>query len=78
MRMRLGLVILCLVALGGPASAQQYGVSSQRDMYGNIARDAGTNSQKGVNQATPNSNGLIRNAPIQPAINPAKPVRTNK
>lgn len=68
--MRFILAMFCLIACAHSASAQ-YGVSNQRDAYGNLARNSGT-SPGAVNQGTPN-NGAIRNAPILPATNPAKP-----
>jgi hypothetical protein len=73
--MRLCLAVLCLLGIGNSALAQQYGVSSQRDRYGNLSRDSGSNSQ-GVNQSAPNNSGMIRNAPIQSATNPSRPAGT--
>jgi hypothetical protein len=70
MYMRLRLAVLALVMiLSNPAMAQ-YGISNQRDRYGNLIRDGGTISQQGVNQTAPN-NGAIRNTPIQPPTNPS-------
>ena len=71
--MRLTLAILCLFACGTSALAQS-GVSNQRDMYGNIVRDAGTYPARGVNQG-PINNGPINNAPAQP---PTSNSRTNR
>jgi hypothetical protein len=73
--MRSGLVVLCLLVFANSALAQQYGVSNQRDRYGNLPRDNASSFQ-GVNQGAPNNSGMIRNAPIQPATNPARPAAT--
>jgi hypothetical protein len=62
--MRFTLAIICLVGCSSAGWAQ-YGVSNQRDMYGNLARDSGTYAPRGVNQG-PVNNGPIRNAPTQP------------
>lgn len=64
--MKIRLAILCLIAFSTPALAQ-YGISNQRDMYGNIVRNNGTYSSSGVNQG-PVNNGPIRNAPAQPSV----------
>lgn len=64
--MKIRLAILCLIALSTPALAQ-YGISNQRDMYGNIVRNNGSYSSTGVNQG-PVNNGPIRNAPAQPSV----------
>ena len=64
---RLSLVMFCLLA-GGNAAWAQSGVSNQRDGSGNLVRDNGTMSPRGVNQG-PANNGPIRNAPMQPATN---------
>jgi hypothetical protein len=63
--MKFQLAILCLIAFSNPALAQ-YGISNQRDMYGNIVRDAGASSRTGINQG-PVNNGSIRNSPGQPS-----------
>jgi hypothetical protein len=47
------------------ASAQS-GVVARRDASGNLVRDGGSYSPRGVNQG-PVNNGPIRNAPTQPA-----------
>jgi hypothetical protein len=65
-------ILLLAMILGNPALAQ-YGVSNQRDGYGNLVRDQGTLSQTGVNQSTPNGSGAIRNPPAQRPINPTVP-----
>jgi hypothetical protein len=64
------LVVFSLMVLSNPAFAQ-YGISNQRDMYGNLLRNGGTTSA-GINQSTPN-NGAIRNTPIPPPTNPVSP-----
>jgi hypothetical protein len=63
--MKFRLAIFCLIAFSNPALAQ-YGVSNQRNMYGNIVRDSGAYSPTGVNQG-PVNNGPIRNSPAQPS-----------
>lgn len=71
--MRFGLVIFCLLACHAAAEAQS-GVSTRRDAYGNLVRDTGGYSAKGVNQG-PINNGPIKNTPTQPSaanINPTK------
>jgi hypothetical protein len=55
---------LCMIACTTAALAQ-YGVSNQRDMYGNIVRDPGAAPARGVNQG-PTNNGPINSAPAQP------------
>jgi hypothetical protein len=65
--MRYAFAIFCLIACCGAAWAQ-YGVSSQRDMYGNLPRDSGTYSQRGINQG-PINNGPIRSGPAPTTIN---------
>ena len=62
--MKFTLAIFCLFAAGASASAQS-GVSTQRDMYGNLVRSNGTNLPKGINQG-PVNNGPINRAPPQP------------
>jgi hypothetical protein len=72
-RVRFGLVIFCLLACHAAAEAQS-GVSTRRDAYGNLVRDTGGYSAKGVNQG-PINNGPIKNTPTQPSaanINPTK------
>lgn len=68
--MKLKIAILGLVAILSHPALAQYGVSNQRDSYGNLVRDRGTQPQAGVNQSTPNNSGAIRNPPIQRPINP--------
>jgi hypothetical protein len=63
----MSLAMVCLLACGNAAWAQS-GVSNQRDGSGNLVRDNGTMSPRGVNQG-PTNNGPIRNAPMQPATN---------
>jgi hypothetical protein len=65
--MRSALAILCLFA-GATSAAAQYGVSSQRDMYGNLVRSTGTYAPKGINQG-PVNNGPVSIAPAQPPTN---------
>ena len=62
--MKFGLGLLCLVACTSSVLAQ-YGVSPQRDRYGNLIRNGGIYSDRSVNQG-PINNGPIRNAPAQP------------
>jgi hypothetical protein len=76
-QMKITLAILWLVILGNSALAQ-YGVSNQRDIYGNLVHNGGATSPTGVNQSTPNSNGAIRNMPIQPPTNPGSPPNAQK
>jgi hypothetical protein len=59
MNLRFTLAIYYLFACGSSALAQ-YGVSNQRDMYGNIVRDTGSYTSRAVNQ------GPINSAPAQP------------
>ncbi|WP_291846092.1 hypothetical protein [Bradyrhizobium sp.] len=73
--MKFGIAFLCLVAYSGPAFAQ-YGVSNQRDMYGNIARNSGTISPGAINQG-PVNNGPIRNSPTRPPTANAGNANTN-
>jgi hypothetical protein len=61
---RFGLAIFCLLACG-PSAMAQYGVSNQRDAYGNLIRDTGGYSTRGINQG-PVNNGPIKNSPAQP------------
>jgi hypothetical protein len=56
---RFGLAMLCLLACG-PSAVAQSGVSNQRDAYGNLIRNTGGYSVRGVNQ------GPIRNSSAQP------------
>jgi hypothetical protein len=53
-----------LTACGHSALAQS-GISNQRDAYGNLVRDTGAYSRRGVNQG-PINIGPIRSAPAQP------------
>jgi hypothetical protein len=70
MKLRLAVLGLTMI-LGDPALAQS-GISNQRDMYGNLVRDGGAGSQRGVNQSVPN-NGSIRNTPNPSPTNPGPP-----
>lgn len=67
--MRLRLAVLSLIMILSNPALAQYGISNQRDRYGNLIRDGGAVSQQGVNQTAPN-NGAIRNMPIQRPTNP--------
>lgn len=58
------LVIFCLLAYGSSAMAQS-GVSNQRDAYGNLIRNTGGYSARGINQG-PVNNGPIKYSPAQP------------
>lgn len=71
--MKLRIAILCLLTISGSPALAQYGVSNQRDSYGNLVRNTGTLPQTGVNESTPNSSGAIRNAPVQRPTNPTLP-----
>ncbi|MGA7807979.1 hypothetical protein [Bradyrhizobium sp.] len=62
--MRIGWAVVCLTAWSHLAPAQP-GISIHRDVYGNLVRDTGAYSPRGVNQG-PVNNGRIRNAPAQP------------
>jgi hypothetical protein len=75
--MKFMIAAACLIAISQSAVAQQ-GVSNKRNMYGNLVRDGESPSWGGVNQATPTAGGAIRNAPIQPAINAAKPTQATR
>jgi hypothetical protein len=68
--MRFGLALSCLLACCTSAMAQ-YGVSNQRDAYGNLVRDAGGYSRRGINQG-PVNNGAIKNTPPQPLATTTK------
>jgi hypothetical protein len=57
-------VFLCMIACTTTVLAQS-GVSTQRDMYGNLVRSTGTYSPRGINQG-PVNNGPITSAPAQP------------
>jgi hypothetical protein len=74
--MRLCVAIFCLLACSTAAWAQ-YGVSSQRDRYGNLVRDGGVTSPGSVNQGAGN-NGAIRNAPPQSVTNSAGAARSSR
>ncbi|WKA30550.1 hypothetical protein [Bradyrhizobium roseum] len=63
--MKTTIVILFLLAGAGSALGQS-GVSTQRDMYGNLVRDGGSYSSRGVNQG-PQNIGQVRSMPTQPA-----------
>ena len=70
--MKTTIAIVLLLAGAGAALAQS-GVSTLRDMYGNLVRDGGSYSARGVNQG-PQNNGSVRSLPTQPA--PANVGRT--
>ena len=61
---RFGLAMFCVLACGSSAVAQS-GVSNQRDAYGNLIRNTGGYSMKGINQG-PVNNGPIKNSSAQP------------
>jgi hypothetical protein len=63
--MKTTIAIVFLLAGAGSARGQT-GVSTQRDMYGNLVRDGGSYSSRGVNQG-PQNIGQVRSAPTQPA-----------
>ena len=63
--MKTTIAIVFLLAGAGSALAQS-GVSTQRDMYGNLVRDGSSYSARGVNQG-PQNNGSVRSMPTQPA-----------
>jgi hypothetical protein len=71
--MRTTLAIFCLFA-GAASAFAQSGVSTQRDVYGNLVRPNGPYSAKGVNQG-PVNNGAINNATVNTA--PAQPPTSN-
>ena len=71
--MKCELVIFFLVTCSSSALAQ-YGVSSHRDIYGNLVRDAGAYSARGINQP-PVNNGPIKRAPSQPSTGNNPPAR---
>jgi hypothetical protein len=61
---RLRLALLCLIAVGNSALAQN-GVSNQRNAQGNLVRDSGSYSPTGINQG-PVNHGPIKGRPAQP------------
>ena len=61
--MRFLLAIFCMLASGDSALAQ-YGVSSTRDAFGNLVRNAGETPQGGINRG-PINNGPTNNGPAQ-------------
>ena len=64
--MKTTIAFVFLLASAGSALAQA-GVSTQRDMYGNLVRDGGAGySSRGVNQG-PQNIGQVRTTPSQPA-----------
>jgi hypothetical protein len=65
--MRFAFAFFCLIACCGSAWAQ-YGISNQRDMYGNLPRDGGASSQRTINQG-PTNNGPIRSTPAPTTTN---------
>jgi hypothetical protein len=72
--MKTTIAIVFLLAGAGSALAQS-GVSTQRDMYGNLVRDGGSYSARGVNQG-PQNNGSVRSLPTQPATANVGKIRT--
>jgi hypothetical protein len=60
--MSLRVAAVCLVACSTSAWAQD-GVANRRDVNGNLVRDTGAYSVRGVNQG-PVNNGPIRNTPV--------------
>jgi hypothetical protein len=73
--MKTTIAIVFLLAGAGSALAQS-GVSTQRDMYGNLVRDGGGSySPRGVNQG-PQNIGSVRNMPTQPATANVGRIRT--
>lgn len=62
--MRFTLAMICLLICGTSALAQ-YGVMNKRDAFGNLIRDAGTNTGRAINQG-PVNNGPINSKPTQP------------
>lgn len=72
--MKTTIAILLLLAGAGSALGQS-GVSTQRDMYGNLVRDGGSYSPRGVNQG-PQNNGQVRSMPTQPAAANVGRIRT--
>jgi hypothetical protein len=63
--MKLTVIIILLLTNSASALAQS-GMSNQRDIYGNLVRDRGNYSPRGINQG-PSNNGPIRSAPAQPS-----------
>jgi hypothetical protein len=72
--MKTTIAIAFLLAGAGSALGQS-GVSTQRDMYGNLPRDGGSYSSRGVNQG-PQNNGPVRSMPTQPATANVGRIRT--
>ena len=58
--------ITIVFLLAGASSALGQTVSNQRDMYGNLVRDGGSYSSRGVNQG-PQNIGPVRSMPPQPS-----------
>jgi len=63
--MKIFTVVVCLLS-GMSAAFAQTGVSNQRDKYGNLIRNNGDYSTRGLNQG-PSNNGSTRSAPTQPS-----------
>lgn len=63
--MKTTIAIVFLLAGAGSALGQS-GVSTQRDMYGNLVRDGSGYAPRGVNQG-PQNVGQVRSMPTQPA-----------
>jgi len=62
--MKLKVALVLVVGFSLSASAQT-GTVARRDASGNLVRDSGLYSPRGLNQG-PVNNGPIRNTPIQP------------
>jgi hypothetical protein len=60
------IITIVLLLVGAGSALGQAGVSTQRDMYGNLVRDGSSYSARGVNQG-PQNNGPVRSMPTQPA-----------
>jgi hypothetical protein len=67
-------IAIVFLLLGAGSALAQSGVSTQRDMYGNLVRDGSGYSPRGVNQG-PQNIGQVRSMPMQPAPSNAGRVR---
>jgi hypothetical protein len=67
--MRATLGFLWLIACSNSALAQS-GVSTQRDMYGNLVRSTGTYSPRGINQGPVNNGPIFTNGSINSTPQP--------
>ncbi len=72
--MKTTIALLFLLAGAGSALGQS-GVSTQRDMYGDLVRDGGSYPSRGVNQG-PQNIGSVRSMPGQPATSNVGRIRT--